>query len=830
MKTFFTFFIPFLSFIYAQSISFPCTRGGINDGGTILSYGLDNDHARVINFEGTPEALDRYSSGAQGRPGLTYVAGNNAIYGVFSEGGSPVDRVGGFGTLYKFDVVSESFSIIRYFSDYDESEGKQPVGQLLHDPASNRLYGVCSYGGKDNAGVIYYIDLTDDSYHVLHRLDKTSDGSVPKTRILKSNNLLVGMCSNVPNGGAGTTIFTYNLDNGTFTPSFVSNDSPSFAAYDILVDNDRVYFIKFTDIGYHVIGGSANNYTTYFNGLANVGLGSYPIAFSYHNGLGKNLVLFAQGGQFGKGSIAMFSPGSGSGLTNIHSFSGNYSPEQGFTNGTLGVAYGLIESTVGGGSKLYSFDGSGIYRELHTFVDQGAIIRIPPVFVNGKLYGVAEIGGAYDSGIFYSIDTDGSNYRKVADLGYPAGRGPNTKLTAIGNNEYIGITGRGGKWGSGGFFKVDLSWGYITDYKVLPDTAFVQDMRGEIFTYNNQFYSITVAAQGIIQNEKSAYQLYGVDTSSGYLVPIESVFPHTGAFNNDSIYKSIISSGYVQENNMIYGTSLGGLFKFDLNDSSFHSLFRFTDTTLQGYETGNIIKDGDIIYGVNYRGGTNNAGNLWQYNTSNSQFNVLKQFTNEKPWTLTKKGDSIYIFHEKGGANGQGGIAIVNANTVVQTQALDFDSLTTGFITTGLPLLAPDDKIYFLNSYGAANGLGGLIALDPSDNSSEIKLSFTKNTGYRPEKAHLIWRDQLNVSITENELDNSIVVYPNPGIDQVSITAPLNIENIKVFNMQGQLMGNYQYKNINNTKLNTSQLANGTYFIQMMLNNGETYTKQWIKK
>ena len=74
-------------------------------------------------------------------------------------------------------------------------------------------------------------------------------------------------------------------------------------------------------------------------------------------------------------------------------------------------------------------------------------------------------------------------------------------------------------------------------------------------------------------------------------------------------------------------------------------------------------------------------------------------------------------------------------------------------------------------------------------------------------------------------LSMSITVYPNPTNGLVHIEIPnQNIQNIKVYDLQGQLI-----KETTESQFNLSNYSNGPYFIKAQTNQG-IYTYKLIKK
>lgn len=85
-----------------------------------------------------------------------------------------------------------------------------------------------------------------------------------------------------------------------------------------------------------------------------------------------------------------------------------------------------------------------------------------------------------------------------------------------------------------------------------------------------------------------------------------------------------------------------------------------------------------------------------------------------------------------------------------------------------------------------------------------------------------------NTTLTAIEVPpnhKKVVLFPNPGNDELSIESKYAISRIEIFNVQGKLV-----QTSNTEYLTTGQLPNGVYFIKVMLENNDSVTVKWIKK
>ena len=84
--------------------------------------------------------------------------------------------------------------------------------------------------------------------------------------------------------------------------------------------------------------------------------------------------------------------------------------------------------------------------------------------------------------------------------------------------------------------------------------------------------------------------------------------------------------------------------------------------------------------------------------------------------------------------------------------------------------------------------------------------------------------DTESLSTANYELDNRMVLYPNPSLDFVNVKLPSsveNIKNIKIIDLNGRLVAEYHPKSANYLKINTNKFANGMYLMQVTTSDNE---------
>ncbi len=100
---------------------------------------------------------------------------------------------------------------------------------------------------------------------------------------------------------------------------------------------------------------------------------------------------------------------------------------------------------------VFSIDTNGSnYKKLYVLNRAtGAYPRGTLSILGSTLYGLADLGGVSDSGVMFSIDTNGAGFTKIYDFAGIYGTNPFGSLTLSGNNFY-GMTSYGGTIYHGG--------------------------------------------------------------------------------------------------------------------------------------------------------------------------------------------------------------------------------------------------------------------------------------------------------------------------------------------------------------------------------------------
>ncbi|MEI7803343.1 MAG: choice-of-anchor tandem repeat GloVer-containing protein [Bacteroidota bacterium] len=176
-----------------------CPSGGLNLGGVIYKIDPSTDtYTPVFNFMG--------QTGISPQGSLTENDNGN-LYGMTYQGGTK-----GCGTIFSYNPNSNFFSKLY---DFDTATGSSPYFGNLVNGANDFLYGMTRLGGANNLGVIFSINISDNSYSDLFDFDSIN-GSFPMGGLIQADNgKLYGMTNS---GGVFNLgiLFSYDVISENF--------------------------------------------------------------------------------------------------------------------------------------------------------------------------------------------------------------------------------------------------------------------------------------------------------------------------------------------------------------------------------------------------------------------------------------------------------------------------------------------------------------------------------------------------------------------------------------------------------------------------------------
>jgi uncharacterized repeat protein (TIGR03803 family) len=374
------------------------------------------------------------------------------------------------GSILVWQASAQTFKSLHRFTAANgvgrvNSDGANPSGLIL---SGDTLFGTAEAGGSHGKGTVFKLMTDGTGFVTLHDFNGT-DGAWPVGTLTIAGDILYGTTRLGGSSSTGT-VFAVNTDGTGFRTIYNftgGSDGDDPYAGVILVSN--------TLYGTAYLGGNyANNHSIGDIGYGTVfavntdGTGFRTLhAFSGTNDGARPLCKMLLSGttmygtteQGGGGAGTVFRINlDGDGFTNLHRFTQPYGPFLKWTNvDGIYLSSGLFSS----GSTLYgtaniggnwnkgtvfaiNTDGSD-FKVLHCFDgahDGGGPLAL--VELRGRLYGTAACGGSAGKGSIFSIAMDGAGFTNVYTFsGEFDGARPMPALALSGNLLY-GIANQGG--------------------------------------------------------------------------------------------------------------------------------------------------------------------------------------------------------------------------------------------------------------------------------------------------------------------------------------------------------------------------------------------------
>jgi uncharacterized repeat protein (TIGR03803 family) len=223
--------------------------GGANNVGVIFSYEpATHTYTKLYVFDNTSGANPYYGGLIQGTDGK--------LYGMTMNGGTS-----SFGVIFSFDPTSGVYTLLYSF---DGTHGSHPYGSLLQATDGN-LYGMTNSGGAGNAGVIFKLDLTTNTYTDLVDFTGTNGSSPERSLTQGSNGKLFGTTKSGGASGSGVA-FSYDLATNTYTvlSNFSATTTGSNPSTD-LIETSQMSTVGVVSIAKPIVGIYPNPATNVLN-------------------------------------------------------------------------------------------------------------------------------------------------------------------------------------------------------------------------------------------------------------------------------------------------------------------------------------------------------------------------------------------------------------------------------------------------------------------------------------------------------------------------------------------------------------------------------------
>ena len=463
--------------IYGMTLS-----GGVNNLGVLFEWDpATNIYTKKIDMSAANGSV----------PWGSLVVYNNKMYGMTNTGGA-----NNRGVIFEWNPAT---NIYTKKIDLSSVIGQSPIYTNLVI-YNNKMYGMTSGGGANGGGVIFEWDPATNIYtKKIELLGNGVNGYLPQASLVVYNNKMYGMTSygGVSDGGVifewdpATNIYTKKIDLGGLFDVLGRGPVSSLVVY-----NNKMYGMTTAGgtIGNGVIfewDPATNIYTKKIDLNITGGTRPFGSPVLYNN---KLYGMTGMGGAYDMGIIFEFDP-----ATNVYTnkFDFNYTIAYS-PNGSLIVynnkMYGMTYSGGGGIGAIFEWDPTtNIYT---TKINFNGTIGYHPfgslVLYNNKMYGYTYQGGTNDKGTIFEWDPATNVYTKKIDLASANGSNPYFGSMVVYNNKMYGMTNTGGVNGLGVIFE----WNPATNiYTKKIDMSAVNGSTpyGSLALYNNKLYGMTSA-------------------------------------------------------------------------------------------------------------------------------------------------------------------------------------------------------------------------------------------------------------------------------------------------------------------------------------------------
>jgi len=365
---------------------------------------------------------------------------------------------------------------------------------------------------------------------------------------------------------------------------------------------------------------------------------------------------------------------------------------------------------------------------LHTFDGAHGAYPLGSLTMSGKtLFGMTNAGGANDSGCIFSVDTTGINYKDIFDFTMSKGTYPQEGSLKMAGHKLYGMTFSGGANDSGVVFSVDTDG---TAFKVLLNFNGSNGAQpiGSLVLNGTKLFGMTYTG-----GANNYGNVFTIDTAGNNYKDLYDFTSSTGQnpYGDVTIVKDKLFGTCGAGGVGGYGT----VFSIDSNGTNYTDLYDFTG--IDGAYPNNILAySGTQLFGMTYGGGANSDGNVFSMDTTGAYFtDLLDLAANVAPEGLYPQGDVVLKGHilygmaELGGANDSGCIFSVDTNGANYTDLYDFNTGINGNSPYG-DVIISGKGLYGTASAGGLSGYGILFkyndtattSVQPVKNIASVKL------------------------------------------------------------------------------------------------------------
>ena len=451
---------------------------------------------------------------------------------------------------------------------------------------------------------------------------------------------------------------------------------------------------------------------------------------------------------------------------------------------------------------------------------------------NMVFYGTTSSGGLNNQGVIFKTDNNGENYTVVHDFNAEDGMRPGYGNLCNVNGVLYGTTDIGGVNNMGVLFSYNIITALYTKLHDFDEQTGQRPKSQVIQASNGKLYG--TASSGGLNNVGTLFEF---DIQAGTLTKLAD-------FDDENTGRQIFSNVMQASNGKLYGvTNKGGLndngvlYEYDSTTEVFSKLFDFSSDTFGSGPTVLVEINNDVLYGTCWGGGDFNGGTIFQYTISTStmikkfDFNRLVTGSFHKFSLMKASNGKLYGVTGSGTGefSGRGGV-LFEYDVLTETYSVKQSfNIEMGDDSSSPLLEASNGYLYGLTYYGGLNNKGTLLEYHIDTNQLFKKKDFDTASGFFP-KGGLIEIDEFALGVSETNLKvTEVNIWPNPVTDNLFVQAPSSkYFDLKLINSLGQVVLT-QINNSATAELNMSSLSRGLYILNVVDENKNSHTIKIIK-
>lgn len=337
------------------------------------------------------------------------------------------------------------------------------------------------------------------------------------------------------------------------------------------------------------------------------------------------------------------------------------------------------------------------------------------VLAQTTLHGMTSSGGDYGVGTIYTM-TEAGVFTKKIDLFRYEGSNPKGDVLRGNSGKYYGTTEYGGANGLGTLWQFDPVTGIYTVLYDFSTASGARPVRGVIQGLNGRLTG--VCSEGGANNLGCVFD-YNIGTS---------VFTKRADFSgvaNGSFPRCRLVQ--VSSTRVFGVTQSGGangrgvLFEFNPVNGAITKRHDFAIATGSNPYSGVLLASNGRLYGTTVSGGVNNAGTIYEYNTTTNLHAILADLsvaTGSAPIgeLMQAPSGTIYGTTSSGGNNAVGVLFSFTIAGAVYNGLHHFDN-TGGYSSFGRIISGADGFLYGTTNQGGAGGDGVIFRFDAATNT-----------------------------------------------------------------------------------------------------------------